>query len=318
MKTLSLMTSAWLALVAAPAAAADMPAPPPVVPAYTWSGCYAGIHAGGEWTSQSFRNSTTLADYGGNKASGGAAGGQLGCDYQMGVLVLGVQGMIDATNARSDNSLPASTNVITTKVDWLTTFTGRIGVTATPAALLYAKGGAAWIDDVHGIRNPAGTTLFNGQAIRSGWTGRRRVGMGLWSQPVRFRRVRLRGLRSTRRNPHATGRGSQLVDRRRAKREHVPRRRQRSFRPRRSRGKRLIAATQQAQAARLRAGSAPRLRQIEQEGCEPSARRGRILPRRRRSHDGVEDGRQLSSRRRPAATPGFEASLDGLRAKSRS
>ncbi len=175
MKTLSLMTSAWLALVAAPAAAADMPAPPPVVPAYTWSGCYAGIHAGGEWTSQSFRNSTTLADYGGNKASGGAAGGQLGCDYQMGVLVLGVQGMIDATNARSDNSLPASTNVITTKVDWLTTFTGRIGVTATPAALLYAKGGAAWINDVHGIRNPAGTTLLNGQAIRSGWT----AGVGL-------------------------------------------------------------------------------------------------------------------------------------------
>jgi outer membrane immunogenic protein len=63
-----------------------------------------------------------------------------------------------------------TTNVITSKVQWVTTLTGRFGFAATPASLIYAKGGVAWVGDVHSIRNAANLTLVNGQTTRSGWT----------------------------------------------------------------------------------------------------------------------------------------------------
>src|SRR5262249_21300093 len=52
-------------------------------PTYIWTACYAGLHAGGgvmfdDWT---FRN-----------GGGGLAGGQLGCNYQAGRIVLGIEG----------------------------------------------------------------------------------------------------------------------------------------------------------------------------------------------------------------------------------
>ena len=168
------LIAAAAALVAAPAVAADMPVrnvPPPV---FTWTGCYGGINGGGGWATKSFRNSSTNADYGGHTASGGAAGGQIGCDYQAGLVVLGLQGMIDGIDARAENTIPSATNVITTKVQWLTTLTGRAGFAVTPASFIYAKGGAAWVGDVHSIRNAAGIAVVNGQTSRSGWT----VGLG--------------------------------------------------------------------------------------------------------------------------------------------
>jgi outer membrane immunogenic protein len=169
MRKLGLIAAA-AALFAGPAVAADMtlaPVPPPV---FTWTGCYGGVNGGGGWADKSFRNAATSADFGGHTGSGGTAGGQIGCDYQSGLFVAGLQGMIDGIDARNENNIPGTTNVITSKVQWLTTLTGRFGFAATPASLIYAKGGVAWVGDVHSIRNAANLTLVNGQTTRSGWT----------------------------------------------------------------------------------------------------------------------------------------------------
>jgi outer membrane immunogenic protein len=55
-RKLLLGTAALIAL-ANPASAADMrapvyKAPPPAVPVWSWTGCYAGGHAGGLWAKQ--------------------------------------------------------------------------------------------------------------------------------------------------------------------------------------------------------------------------------------------------------------------------
>ena len=65
------------------------------------------------------------------------------------------------------------------KTDWLATVTGRIGYAITPQALLYAKGGAAWVHTKYTDTDPSGVTFppFSGQgsATLNGWT----VGGGL-------------------------------------------------------------------------------------------------------------------------------------------
>lgn len=73
------------------------------------------------------------------------AGGQVGCDYQGGAWVFGVQGMGDWTQIKGrffDSTTGAFDE--SAQARWFATATGRIGVTMTPQALLYAKGGAAW------------------------------------------------------------------------------------------------------------------------------------------------------------------------------
>ncbi len=82
--------------------------PPPPVPVYTWSGCYAGASAGySTGNSQHFATEgTTFNNPGavGNVIPAGTAitdkfdlsgfigGGQLGCNWQGGVWVFGIEG----------------------------------------------------------------------------------------------------------------------------------------------------------------------------------------------------------------------------------
>ena len=75
------------------ASAADLPPAPgyakaPIAPAYNWTGCYVGGHAGGGIIATSFVNTTSSTDGGG----GALAGGQGGCNYQAGQFVFGVEG----------------------------------------------------------------------------------------------------------------------------------------------------------------------------------------------------------------------------------
>lgn len=52
---------------------------------------------------------------------------------------------------------------------WLATVTGRVGVTAAPTVLLYAKGGAAWVRDQYSVTT-GGTTVATADNTPSGWT----------------------------------------------------------------------------------------------------------------------------------------------------
>src|ERR671930_460 len=109
----TLATITLAAFVAGSASAADLrprPAapyqPPPPAPVFSWSGCYIGANIGGGWADKSFNDAAGLvtgvpgADLGTHTASGVIGGGQIGCDYQAGVWVFGVQGMFDGSASR--------------------------------------------------------------------------------------------------------------------------------------------------------------------------------------------------------------------------
>ena len=139
-----LFASMAVALSVGPAFAADMPAryrapPPPPPPMYTWTGCYVGANVG--WA----RAETTVAFSGvedfSRSASGGAFGGQIGCDVQFGSnWVIGIQGMLDGTNVDVDrDSVRFPNTSFRAEVERFGTITGRLGYAITPAFLLYGK-----------------------------------------------------------------------------------------------------------------------------------------------------------------------------------
>jgi outer membrane immunogenic protein len=158
-KRLLLVAFAQAAVFAArPAMSADLePAPvyqppPPVVPVYSWTGCYLGGNVGTGWSTWTYSNPTDNPTRPGERGAilgnDVVAGGQVGCDYQGGAWVFGVQGMGDWTQIKGrffDSTTGAFDE--SAQARWFATATGRIGVTMTPQALLYAKGGAAWVNN---------------------------------------------------------------------------------------------------------------------------------------------------------------------------
>src|SRR5215468_1907210 len=106
----------------APAYGADMPvkALPVAEPLYNWSGAYVGANFGGAWSSGSL-------NIPGNNLYGGLTefigGLQAGYNFQLGHLLLGVEGEFDgATFGR--NALLAPT-LGTVSQNWITTAAGR-------------------------------------------------------------------------------------------------------------------------------------------------------------------------------------------------
>lgn len=153
------------------ASAADMAVkapPPPLAPVYNWTGFYVGGNAG--WVgsaSNTITNTGADAGVGGlgsalnvlgsipstvsANASGFIGGGQVGYNWQTANWVFGLEGDIQGTTAKRDVivafpgsalSVPLSTTYHR-ELDWLATFRGRVGITATPSFLLYATGGLA-------------------------------------------------------------------------------------------------------------------------------------------------------------------------------
>ena len=98
-----LLATAALIAFAGPAITADMrapvyKAPPPVVPSWSWTGCFLGGHGGSVRTKQDWTNLTPGGDFfgawlGGHQANSWLGGVQAGCDYQFsGGFVIGIQG----------------------------------------------------------------------------------------------------------------------------------------------------------------------------------------------------------------------------------
>jgi outer membrane immunogenic protein len=135
---------------------------PPVVtpPIYNWSGCYFGGNAGG----QSAHPSGTFNVYydsprppesfvfsAGNSASF-IGGGQMGCNYQSGQLVFGVEGDADWRRlSRTGSLVPGFIGEsgyfsLTSNWDfcnWQVSIRSRLGY-AVDRMLWYATGGVAW------------------------------------------------------------------------------------------------------------------------------------------------------------------------------
>jgi outer membrane immunogenic protein len=191
------------ALAAEKAVPAYTPPPPPV-PVYTWSGCYAGASAGVSWgrtdgstttaATQSLgegRGGTNAVVLGGQQTRGnldmsGFIGGfQGGCNYQVGSWVFGFEGDGSATNKSGQHfpSVPfvlTNTGILTVNPNsvtelqerWLVTARGRLGWAIWDKTMVYVTGGGAWakIDHSRWILGAQTTTGVQESLTRSGWT----------------------------------------------------------------------------------------------------------------------------------------------------
>jgi len=100
---------------------------------------------------------------------GFVGGGQLGCDYQAGLFVFGIQGMIDGADIRGSRLQPNGLVTNYLNIPWIETLTARVGYAALPSTLLYVKGGAAWVRD-NITTTVGGATAGTGILTPNGWT----------------------------------------------------------------------------------------------------------------------------------------------------
>jgi outer membrane immunogenic protein len=183
MKKLTLAAAAISVLLTGTASAADLPArtynkaPSVVAPVFSWTGCYAGANVG--WT-QGHMNGEWLANpvgYGGSAPIVNASsrnslisdsfigGGQVGCNWQTGTFVLGIEGDIQGLDVNKSVTAVVPNGTFTNEqsfgVNWLSTIRGKAGVTfGNDAWLAYVTGGAAVADvrtrdcEVHAVAPP--------------------------------------------------------------------------------------------------------------------------------------------------------------------
>ena len=154
LKILSAVVAVSAIVCAGAACAADLAARPmpyaAPAPAFSWTGCYVGVHGGaGVLLDQGFQSGSSstllLLD---KHGAGGLAGGQIGCNYQTGMLVLGIEGegfwsgmkvTSDQFGGINGSTLLSSTSI---KNRWDYDVAGRFGV-AFDRALVYGKAG--WV-----------------------------------------------------------------------------------------------------------------------------------------------------------------------------
>jgi outer membrane immunogenic protein len=181
MKKFFLIATAIVALGAAPAVAADLPAQPyskaPMfAPIYDWSGFYIGINGGGGSSHKCWdvindgMGPVPLSPEGCHNATGGTFGGQIGYRWQAAAWVFGVEAQGNWADFRGNNLsqffLDATNQ---SRIDAFGLFTGQVGW-AWNNALLYVKGGAAVTDDRYRVFSTSGGFLTD-TANETRWGG---------------------------------------------------------------------------------------------------------------------------------------------------
>lgn len=165
-----------VAFSAVPVVAADLWGPEhgsikdaPLAPGFSWTGIYAGVHAGlatGDRSSE-LDGIPIKTDY---DIDGALYGGHLGYNHQLGNWVLGIEGTYSGSNIDGDSSCVLNLFSCSTDIDWLATIEGRLGY-AFGRSLVYARGGVAWGD----VNTKAdlfipGVLTFDGGETHTGWT----------------------------------------------------------------------------------------------------------------------------------------------------
>ena len=128
------------------AIAADLAVKAPVAPQpFSWTGCFVGVHAGGDFSFDKIRSSGDFS------STGFIGGGQIGCDYQFASnWVVGAEGRAAWSSLTSKTAgLGNFGGVIiptrfTVSNDFLASATARIGYSFAGNWLAYSRGGVAW------------------------------------------------------------------------------------------------------------------------------------------------------------------------------
>ncbi len=189
-----LLAAALCGLPLAVADAADMSTnrPPPVkapayIPAdYNWTGFYVGGHVGGAFGKTSWTD--PFSGFSDSPSTAGVIGGaQVGANYQVGAAVFGVEGDFSGAglHGRATDGMGFTHS---TRTDWTSTVTGRLGY-AFNRALLYGKGGVAFANERDSVTDSFGNSATAGTATRTGWTAGAGVEYALdrnWSARVEY------------------------------------------------------------------------------------------------------------------------------------
>jgi len=193
-----------LACGAVSASAADMPmhdmpmkaAAAPAAPPYQWTGCYVGLNGGGGAIGTNVTTAVSAGGYlvgldpgevnndgtGSVNASNFLGGGQAGCNWQTGTIVVGLEGDFDYFHANSNffndtNTLPTSGNTFvighSLTTNYLATVRPRFGV-AADRNFVYLTGGAAFTDARYMesyVDGGGGIGAATASKFLTGWTG---------------------------------------------------------------------------------------------------------------------------------------------------
>jgi len=185
MKKLFILTTALVAIGAAPALAADLAArpytkaPPMPAPVMTWTGFYLGVQGGGGWgrSNETFFNAPNTPIFNGTQnydTTGGFVGGVGGYNWQVNNVVFGIEGDYHWAdiNGRSSVINAGFGDTYFTKLRGFGDIKGRLGY-AAGQALFFVSGGAA----VGDLQHRYDAALFGGAANsfaqsdwRWGWT----------------------------------------------------------------------------------------------------------------------------------------------------
>ena len=167
---------------------ADLPARAPVaapvvapVPVYNWSGFYIGANGGYGWAGVSVEALGLTAS--GGDLKGPFAGGQIGYNFQSGMIVFGIEA--DGQWANINEAYSAFGLTFNDKISHFFTVRGRLGV-AAQNVLFYGTGGWAYVGAKSSVTD--GLTTFEVSASRSGWTagGELEFGFGNWSAKAEY------------------------------------------------------------------------------------------------------------------------------------
>ncbi len=204
-KTVALLTAGVLSAFAAPAIAADIPAPiykaaPARVASFSWTGFYLGGSLGGRWTDVDLTTvsvggvvppvppATRSAD-----STAFRAGVYAGYNWQVAPQwLIGLEGDIAwANSSRSTTAgLPgfafSAGDSTSFKETWDGSVRGRLGYLLAPTWLVYATGGASWLHVSSTavcsvVTCPVGGGAFTASTTRTGWTVGGGVETVVWS-----------------------------------------------------------------------------------------------------------------------------------------
>jgi outer membrane immunogenic protein len=145
-----LTSAAVLALSAGAAFASDLPThkappPPPPPPVFSWTGCYVGLHAGGDFGHSDWKFQSGYEV--GMNTEGAIGGGQVGCNYQMNNnFVVGGEAEIWGSGLAGSTSMPVPDSEGIYNFKTRSDFAGDValrGGYAVDRLLLFGKVGVA-------------------------------------------------------------------------------------------------------------------------------------------------------------------------------